>query len=62
MKATAIHHLMNDYLESHTLVKAWRLLNYVRKYPTALCGLNRTELAIYKAIVNNCGEEMSNAS
>jgi hypothetical protein len=53
---------MNDYLESHTLVKAWRLLNYVRKYPTALCGLNRTELAIYKAIVNNCGEEMSNAS
>jgi hypothetical protein len=62
MKATTIHYLMNDYLDSHTLGKAWRLLNYVRKYPTALCGLNRTELAIYKAIVNNCGEEMSNAS
>lgn len=58
MKATTIHHLMNDYLDSHTLVKAWRVLDYVRKYPTALSGLNRTELAIYKAIVHNCGEEM----
>ena len=24
MKSTAIHHLMNDYLDNHTLVKAWR--------------------------------------
>jgi len=50
--------LMNVYLESHTLPRAWDVLNYVKKHPTALTALNRMELAIYKAIVSNCGEEM----
>jgi hypothetical protein len=49
---------MNVYLESHTLPRAWDVLNYVKKHPTALTALNRMELAIYKAIVSNCGEEM----
>lgn len=50
--------LMNTYLESHTMPRAWAVLNYVKKHPTALTCLNSMELAIYKAIVLNCGEEM----
>tara|TARA_R110001592_G_scaffold5994_4_gene32547 strand:+ start:858 stop:1040 length:183 start_codon:yes stop_codon:yes gene_type:complete len=57
-KSKSIHQLMNNYLNNHTLSNAWLVLNYVRKYPTALSGLNRIELAIYKAIVVNCGEEI----
>ena len=57
-KSKSIHQLMNNYLNNHTLSNAWLVLNYVRKHPTVLCGLNRIELAIYKAIVVNCGEEI----
>lgn len=57
-KSKSIHQLMNNYLNNHTLSNAWLVLNYVREYPTALSGLNRIELAIYKAIVVNCGEEI----
>jgi len=29
MKAITIYHLMNDYLDNHTLVKSWRELGLI---------------------------------